>query len=398
MQQYNEQVRGGQMDMVFFRDAMVHLMIISRLIRTPRGNALLVGVGGSGKQSLTRLASFMANYSSFQITLTRSYNVNNLMDDLKELYRQAGLVGKGVSFIFTDNEIKEETFLESINNILSSGEIANLFAKDELDEIQSELIPIMKKVYPRRPPTVDNLYDFFLTRARSNLHVVLCFSPVGEKFRSRSLKFPGLISGCTVDWFSKWPEDALIEVSAHFLENYNMVATPEVKQELILIMAEIQDGVSDFCNQYFDRFRRRTYVTPKTFISFLSAYKIQYKKKVDEIGVMASRMRTGLKKLVEAQSSVDILRQELTVKEKEMSVASENAEMVLNEVMAASEIAEKIKEEATAVKEKAESLVAIISVDQKEAESKLLAAQPALEEAERALLVFYLSLLFKTIF
>lgn len=102
------------------------------------------------------------------------------MDDLKELYRQAGLVGTGVTFIFTDNEIKEETFLESINNILSSGEIANLFAKDELDEIQSGLIPVMKKVSPRRPPTVDNLYDFFITRARSNLHVVLCFSPVSN--------------------------------------------------------------------------------------------------------------------------------------------------------------------------------------------------------------------------
>lgn len=68
------------------------------------------------------------------------------------------------------------------------------------------------------------------------------------------MKFPGLISGCTIDWFSKWPEDALIEVSSHFLENYNMVAVPEVKKELVLIMAEIQDGVSDFCLQYFDRY------------------------------------------------------------------------------------------------------------------------------------------------
>lgn len=99
---------------------------------------------------------------------------------MKYLYRLSGLEGKGLSFIFTDNDIKEETFLESLNNILSSGEIAGLFAKDELDEIQSSLVPIMKKVDAKRIPTNDNLYDFFITRARTNLHIVLCFSPVND--------------------------------------------------------------------------------------------------------------------------------------------------------------------------------------------------------------------------
>ena len=74
--------------------------------------------------------------------------------------------------------MKDEGFLEYLNNVLSSGEVSNLFARDELDEITGELVPVMKKQYPWRPPTQENLYDYFISRARNNLHVVLCFSPV----------------------------------------------------------------------------------------------------------------------------------------------------------------------------------------------------------------------------
>jgi len=57
-------------------------------------------------------------------------------------------------------------------------QVSNLFARDELDEITNDLVSVMKKELPRVPPTQDNLYNYFISRARKNLHVILCFSPV----------------------------------------------------------------------------------------------------------------------------------------------------------------------------------------------------------------------------
>ena len=120
-----------------------------------------------------------------------------------------------------------------------------------MDEICNELIPIMKKEYPRRAPTNENLYEYFLSRTRQNLHLVLCFSPIGEKFRSRALKFPGLISGCTVDWFQRWPKEALISVADHFLSSFNIASTAEIKKQLVQCMGTLHDDVAETCANYF---------------------------------------------------------------------------------------------------------------------------------------------------
>ena len=77
--------------------------------------------------------------------------------------------------------------------------------------------------------TSEAVYAFFLGRVRDRLHVVLCFSPVGARFSRRAQQFPGLINGCTVDWFLAWPEEALTAVSSKAIDEFPMACPAPVR-------------------------------------------------------------------------------------------------------------------------------------------------------------------------
>jgi len=61
------------MNLVFFKDAIRHLSRICRVLRQNRGNSLLIGVGGSGRQSLTRLATSINQQQCFSIEIAKNY-------------------------------------------------------------------------------------------------------------------------------------------------------------------------------------------------------------------------------------------------------------------------------------------------------------------------------------
>jgi dynein heavy chain len=384
LEAYNTKNSSKQMNLVIFDDALKHLLRITRIINTPGGNILLVGVGGSGKQSLTKLASFITKKEFFQIALTKTYGDVQLKDDIKELYSKAGPQGKSVSFILTDAEIKSETFLEAINSMLATGEIPGLIPKDEKDVISLEC----KTVFAREvgltkgvDPTNLELWNFFISRVKDQLHMVLAFSPVGTKFRERAQKFPSLFSACSIDWFLPWPEEALVSVSHKFLSTFKMDCSKEVKAELERHMGKCHDLVTEVCEIYFQRMRRHVYVTPKSYLSFIDLYKVVYRKKYDGIDVEESNIVSGLSKLKEAAEGVEVLKIDLKKEEVHLKEAQEEVEKVLKELEVENRKAKIKSDEVAIVQKNCLEQKTQIEGEKEAADKDLAKAMPFLDRA-----------------
>ena len=114
-----------------------------------------------------------------------------------------------------------EEFLEDINNMLNSGEVPNLFAADEYEQIIQAIRPIAKE-HGVSEQDRDGIFSHFISRVQDKLHIVLCMSPVGDSFRARCRMFPSLVNCCTIDWFTEWPREALLSVAKTFFEQEDL--------------------------------------------------------------------------------------------------------------------------------------------------------------------------------
>jgi dynein heavy chain len=248
-------------------------------------------------------------------------------DFMKEMMFKSGIDGEKVTFALTDTQIVNEGFLEDINNMLNTGDIPNLMLEEDKTKIVNDVRPIVIEMKKVDSPEV--IQSTFIDRIRNNLHICLCMSPVGATLRVRCRKFPSLVNCCTLDWFTRWPEDALLYVSSEFLKQVEL-PSEDVRQSLAEMCKNIHISVEEISSKFYNELRRMVYTTPKSYLDLISLYMQVLESKRAEFNANKNRLANGLKKLNDTNTNIAELRVKLTAlapiltaKNKELTVALE---------------------------------------------------------------------------
>lgn len=374
--------RRGKINVVLFDDALEHLTRVQRGLRLERGHVMLVGVGGSGKTSLTRIAAFTADCEMFEIMLSRGYNEVSFKEDLKKLYLQLGVERKATVFYFMASQIVEEGFLEFINNILMIGIVPTLFNDDDKDQIIGQCRNAARD--SGYGISKDNVWSYFVNECCKNLHVVLSMSPSGEILSKRCRSFPGLVNNTCIDWIFPWPVQALVSVATVYLKD-NKLITSRYRPAIIEHVVLVHQSLSKFTYDFLVKLRRKNYVTPKHYLDYLQCYQNLLEEKNNYIDAQCDRLKGGMVKIEEASAELEILNKKLAKQKKIVTQATLECEEMLAEIEEGTNKALEKKTIASTRSVEIEEQAKIISIEQAEAEEVLSEALPALETARLAL-------------
>ncbi|KAK2870454.1 hypothetical protein Q8A67_024846 [Cirrhinus molitorella] len=371
------------MNLVMFQFAIEHVSRICRVLKQDNGHLLLVGIGGSGRQSTTKLATFINDYELFQIELTKNYSMSDWRDNLKHLMLKAGIEGKKTTFLFSDNQIKDEAFVEDINMLLNTGDVPNIFPADERADIIEKMQGIAQMEGKKMDVTPLSMYNFFIDRVKANLHIVLAMSPIGEGFRNRLRMFPSLINCCTIDLFQAWPKDALEMVANKFLEDLDM--EDNIRMEVVEMCKTFQESVQELSERYYSQLRRHNYVTPTSYLELILTFKVLLTSKRNEVNELRNRYIVGLQKLDFAASQVAVMQQELTALQPELIETAKQTDQMMVKIEKETVEVDAKKELVSADEKVANEAAAAAKAIKDECEGDLAEAMPALEAALTAL-------------
>ncbi|KAL8275069.1 hypothetical protein Esti_000948 [Eimeria stiedai] len=376
LQDYNSNA-SAPMQLVMFEDACAHVARICRILRQPSGHALLLGVRGSGRQSLSRLASFIMETECFQVEATKGYGLADWREDLRKCFIKSGLEDKAQTFLFCSSRAIENSMLEDINSALNHGDVPNLYKKEDMEEIMKVCKAICKQ--QGFAPTKANIFNAYVNRVKSILHFILVMSPLEINFRTWLRMFPSLTNCCTIDWFPEWPAEALISVARMQMEKCKLVISSQ--DQVLDVLQNMHLGTQEVARRCREELSREMHATPTTYMEMLSAFFLLVGTKQVELTTVQERLEKGLGKLEETAQQVAEMQTQLQELQPVLQATSEEVERTMAQIQQDHALADETKKIVAHDEELASKKAVETQALKDDAQRDLDEALPALEEA-----------------
>ena len=183
----------------------------------------------------------------------------------------AGCDLKPCTFLLTDNQLKASFMLEDVNNLINQYEIPGLFGPDDKILMQEKVRINAKKegnIALYNNGTTEEILDFFAKKVQQNLHLILAMSPTGQTLGERIRNFPSLVNCCTLDWFHKWPVEALNAVALKMMDEAPF--EDDLKERIVRACEVFHLEATELSKKFLQETGRQNYVTPTSFLDLMN--------------------------------------------------------------------------------------------------------------------------------
>ena len=380
MNEYNFHI-SPRLEMVFFDFAIVHLARICRIISASNGHVLLIGIGGSGRTSLCKMAAFLQEYSIFQIQVSNTYSVQEWREDIKSLLFKTGAQNSKQLLLLRDYELTKDIYFENVNNILNSGEIPNLFNQEEKESIIDKL----REIRGMSIKTSAEKWEIFLQNTKKNLHIVFCFSPIGENLKKKLRQFPSFTNCCSINWMTDWPEDALRSVTEKCFKESGITHDVIKQKDMEDLCVTFHYSVLDSLQTYYKDTKGSNNITGTHYLNFLEYIRRLLENKKGELIKARRKYKHGVQKIDGTQVYVDKIRQDLIELKPNLVERTKETESIMKIIYTKNVEADKTRTMVSQEQKESATQAEAAAAIKQECEFKLNKAIPELEAATKAL-------------
>ena len=186
---------------------------------------MLVGRSGVGRRSLVSLIAHMQRLTVFSPATSRKYDDKEWKRDLKQVMQMTGIERQHTVFFLEDHHMVKSDFLESINSLLSCGDVPGIWTPDELEPLLAPLKEEWAASQGRGAVQARTPLEYFVHQVRSHMRIVLSMDANHPHFLTFCAANPALFSCCNVMWLDDW-----IEKSMHFVVQRQLTDVSDYKK------------------------------------------------------------------------------------------------------------------------------------------------------------------------